>query len=55
MSNRKVVDYYLAGNDEKGIIQWIKEGWQPWGSPFLYNVDGEAVICQALVKYEDSE
>lgn len=38
------------------ITHSIKNGWQPYGSPFaVVEDDGQLKVCQAVVKYDLSE
>ena len=62
MKQQKIIAYYIAGKNsqyEKNgspdvaseVEALIKEGWQPWGSPFLSNPLHNPL--QAMVKYEE--
>lgn len=44
---RKIVQYTIVVTRE--VNDYIKDGWQPFGSPFIDSVTAH----QAMVKYED--
>lgn len=46
-----MLEYGLVGSDDKDALveiinEWISEGWQPLGGPFVYEGD----LCQAMVR-----
>ena len=53
----RIIEYFIVYCDEERTIAFaeqvtamIKNGWQPFGTPFVYN----DIINQALVRYENS-
>jgi hypothetical protein len=56
MKHRKIVDYkmliFTSANEATDIVNiFIKEGWQPFGSPGSAGGHG----FQAMVKYEEED
>lgn len=48
---KKITDYTIVYEDE--VCKFIKDGWQPYGSPFAD--DSYIYKNQAMVKYEDEQ
>ena len=55
--NRRILEYFTAADtDVKGLDKqmdsFVKDGYQPYGNPYV--VPGDKVqICQAVVMYEE--
>lgn len=59
--NKKIIEYYLLRKEfytelSNAVDYFIKQGWQPFGSPFSdiekNNEHRPTCLCQAMVKYE---
>ena len=60
MSHRKIVEYFIHESRSieyfsRKINEFIKEGWQPHGNPYLYGKGDYRDHYQAMVKYEQIE
>jgi len=59
---KKVVNYIVVNGDGindigRRVMDYIKDGWQPFEKPFIYKISESAsnLWAQALVKYEDDK
>lgn len=56
MTDRKIVRYdvvacYDWGEVAVDVNKLLKDGWQPYGAPFVSGTS----LCQAVVQYEDEQ
>jgi len=58
MNKPKIIGYFTASGTlediDKTVNQALKDGWRPWGAPFLIP-SRDYFIVQALVKCEKEE
>jgi hypothetical protein len=56
MSNTKIIDYEVMAvpigiEPRHELGPMIKDGWQPYGNPFCFDIFGRPHLVQAMIKY----